>query len=513
MSTLSYTAFGQSPNEHPVTAQQVTFPHQPTSGNWFGEALGKFEELWQVDADQPKQPNYYPLLEDVPYSKRLEIAPFDPELYRELNSATLGPDQENPASLHFFDDTDQADSTNTQAFISHSDEVVLIAVRGSAQLADFIRDADATQVPFKGGGRVHDGFHGATQALEAFVTTYLDKFHTTQKLLITGHSLGGAIALLLSEVLRRRQGFDYDIVLYTYGAPRAADSTFIDGAADLVHYRMVNHDDPVPSVPAPWMNTSSPTYGAGSILTFVNVPTGMTLFAAGLVNARGDPYGHHGHLRHFMPVTFENGHRSSILWAPGCETITQHACARALKQTDGLPERAPLLGQILRGANHSMVGGYIPNCWATLRRWQEALEGQRSLVTEREFEWVDRALTSINRQLDESPSWLGQAMQARREELQQTLRNERRKVETTQQRLATLRFKTVTQSDVYGSVAATPQVLANALARWNAHPDNTSEHPLAMAPALVMSDEEAIATIIGGHVIGAPYTFDIDSIT
>lgn len=76
MATLSYCPFGQKPDEQPVRTKTVSFPLQPSVGNWFGDALAKFEELGKVDSAQNTA--YYPLYEDVPYSKRLEIVPFDP---------------------------------------------------------------------------------------------------------------------------------------------------------------------------------------------------------------------------------------------------------------------------------------------------------------------------------------------------------------------------------------------------------------------------------------------------
>ncbi|MGY2337607.1 lipase family protein, partial [Pseudomonas sp. SDO5511_1_S431] len=78
---------------------------------------------------------------------------------------------------------------------------------------DLFRDIDANQAPLEpseGVGQAHRGFYGAAQALREFVVIYLDKFHNGQTLIITGHSLGGAIALLLAEMLRRRDGFVYD---------------------------------------------------------------------------------------------------------------------------------------------------------------------------------------------------------------------------------------------------------------------------------------------------------------
>ncbi|MES2868144.1 MAG: lipase family protein, partial [Pseudomonadota bacterium] len=246
MATLSYCPFGQDPDEQPVTTPTVSFTQEPSVGNWFGDKLATFKENWQVNPEQTEP--YYPLYEEVPYSRRLEIVPFDPVLYP-VNNPLLGPDQENPANIHFLDDTKEgAEGTDTQAFVTHNDEVVLIAIRGTSAGADFLRDADALQVPFEEGeGKVHRGFYeAATQAYD-FATAYLDKFHDGQKILVCGHSLGGAIALILSQILRCRRGFDYDVLLYTYGAPRAGDATFVSAAQSLVHHRTVNHNDPIPS--------------------------------------------------------------------------------------------------------------------------------------------------------------------------------------------------------------------------------------------------------------------------
>ncbi|MGR6740275.1 lipase family protein [Pseudomonas chlororaphis] len=512
MATLSYSPFGQVPDTQPVVSDSVSFPTQPSVGNWFGDGLARFDELWRVEASQAPKETYYPLYADVAYSKRLEVIPFDPELYPEVNSPDLGTEQEHPAKLHFFDDAGKQGGTDSQVFITHNDELVLLAIRGTAGGADMLRDIDAAQVPFEEGvGKVHNGFYGSAKAVRTFVATYLDKFYSGQKLVITGHSLGGAVALLVAEMLRREERYAADILLYTYGSPRAGDKTFVDNASTLMHYRMVNQNDPVPSVPAPWMKTSWGMTGLGAILTFVNVPAGLAVLALSPVNMTGEPYTHHGELRHFMPLSLKGGDRSAILWTPGCETVTEHAgavCAKALKAEGGLPDRGGLIRQILDNADHKMVASYIPHCWASLRRWQEALKQKRASVTGTELFEVDKALEEITRQMmkeisNSTPAGTFKASQ---------LQDEIAKVRETRLRLLELSKDPVTEAKVYGLIANQPEVLVMSLERWLAHPFNRTPEQFAMAPPDADSNDRAIAALVGGHVPGAAFDLNIDAI-
>ena len=483
-SALSYCDFGQVPSEKPL--DEVLFPLDPSVGNLFAEQLSVYHEAWQIDPEQTQR--FYPLYEEVPYSQRFEILPFDPELYPQ-NRPELNEEQEHPAHLHFFDD--EKFGTDTQAFIIHHDEVILISVRGTVSRADVLRDADAHQVAFVDGvGKAHDGFHQAYRAMRNFVLQYLDRFHIGQRIVICGHSLGGAIALLLAEGLRRTPDAHYNILLYTYGAPRAADTEFTAGASSLVHHRIVNHNDPVPSVPAPWMNTTAKLWIPGAITLFSAPASGGLLFAAGLVRVGGNPYQHHGEQHHFMPITLPDGTHSSVLWKPGCESIQEAGCNRTLQLQGDMPDRDNLLRQLFQAGQHFMTTSYIPAAWATLRRWQQTLDSQGPLVTPREFELLDRALEDMREKLRAKRREFARQRPAndRSYEPIDALNAEIDRLHTSRERLATLRWRRLEARDVYGSHAQSAH-LQSSLKRWFSHRENCEVAQFASIPPPSHNDQ------------------------
>lgn len=495
MATLSYCNFGQEPPKKPQ--DHVRFPLDPSVGHLFAEQLSGFHEAWRFDAEQVQR--FYPLYEEVPYSQRFEILPFDPELYPQ-NQPELGEKQEHPANLHFFDD--DKFGTDTQAFITHHDDVILVAVRGTASAADGMRDANAHQVAFvEGVGKAHEGFYQAYRAMRNFVLSYLDQFYTGQRVIICGHSLGGAIALLLAEGLRRAPEGNYNILLYTYGAPRAADAEFTEGASTLVHHRIVNHNDPVPSVPAPWMNTTAKLWIPGAVTLFSAPAPGGLLFAAGLVRLGGNPYQHHGEQHHFMPIMLPDGTQSSVLWKPGCESIQEAGCNRALQLHGDMPERDNLLKQLFQANQHFMTASYIPAAWATLRRWQQTQENNGPLVTPREFELLDLALETMRQQLRNKRRELARLRPAndRGYEHHDALNSEIDRLHTSRERLATLRWRRLEARDVYGSQAHSAH-LQPSLKRWFSHRENRELSQVARIPPALH------------HEWGRAQTLDIDSI-
>lgn len=104
------------------------------------------------------------------------------------------------------------------------------------------------------GSKIHQGFANSWNDLRrdtlATVASAMQT-HPNFKLVITGHSLGGAIATIAAGELRSQQ---YHCDLYTYGSPRVGNAVyanFISNQQQLLgrEFRVTNLDDPVPRLP------------------------------------------------------------------------------------------------------------------------------------------------------------------------------------------------------------------------------------------------------------------------
>src|SRR5690606_124377 len=192
-----------------------------------------------------------------------------------------------------------------------------------------------------------------------YTTLFRSSAHT---IIVCGHSLGGAIALLLAEYLRRY--WSENLQLYTFGAPRAGNATFVESAKDLVHHRLVNHNDPVPGVPFAWLDAEwrLAVPGAAMLLGSLGAPhVRIATLLAGLINLKGDGYQHHGEQYHFMPRKPGAGIAASVLWQPGCEAIEQHAsaaCAAELAIEYDMPTRSNFVYQLFQVPDHSISKSY-----------------------------------------------------------------------------------------------------------------------------------------------------------
>ncbi len=146
-------------------------------------------------------------------------------------------------------------STDTQLFIAHNASTVVIVFRGTENIKDWLTDA-GIEFRMTVHGRVHKGFDKALDSVWRQITETLERVQqNAQSLWITGHSLGGAVAVLAAA--RFSLDIDQDLYkpingLYTFGQPRVGDRDFVkalDNEVKLRYFRFVNDNDLVPRVP------------------------------------------------------------------------------------------------------------------------------------------------------------------------------------------------------------------------------------------------------------------------
>lgn len=143
--------------------------------------------------------------------------------------------------------------TDTQVRIeqAHAGEFIII-FPGTASLRDWRTDAKILKTDWDGeGGKAHRGFVEAYRSVGSQICVYL-RDYGAERVTLTGHSLGGALATLCADVVAD-MGLEIEGV-YTFGSPRVGNRTFARNYnEDLAHvtYRIVNARDPVPWLPLP----------------------------------------------------------------------------------------------------------------------------------------------------------------------------------------------------------------------------------------------------------------------
>lgn len=120
---------------------------------------------------------------------------------------------------------------------------VFIAYRGTQPkaLLDLLADIRFGLVEWPQGGRVHEGFLASYHSLRDEIDEWLDQ-SGMRALVVTGHSLGAALATLLASARP-----DADLV--TFGSPRVGDAEFASTFASRRARRYVDCTDQVTAAP------------------------------------------------------------------------------------------------------------------------------------------------------------------------------------------------------------------------------------------------------------------------
>jgi hypothetical protein len=142
------------------------------------------------------------------------------------------------------------DRGGTQCYLVHDDRLAIVAFRGTqpddwADLFDIVR---LVPRPWDV-GFVHGGFATALDRVWPELHSAIGTLPAGCRLWLTGHSLGGALALLAAVRLGTRASG-----LYTFGAPRIGNATLaarVGQQFDSRSIRYVNDHDVVTHVPPP----------------------------------------------------------------------------------------------------------------------------------------------------------------------------------------------------------------------------------------------------------------------
>lgn len=132
---------------------------------------------------------------------------------------------------------------------------LVITFRGTEFLHDWLDDFDFIPGPYgpiPGRGTVHQGFQLVYYAIRSNLRKLVQQYAKGRKwLLITGHSLGGALSALAALDLLNDIAQNLSPVVYTWAEPRVGHDDFITFYNTHINvcYRVVNVWDVVPHLP------------------------------------------------------------------------------------------------------------------------------------------------------------------------------------------------------------------------------------------------------------------------
>ncbi|MFJ3594776.1 lipase family protein [Streptomyces sp. NPDC090231] len=145
---------------------------------------------------------------------------------------------------------------DTQAYVMGSDRMIVTGFRGTevAKIYDWLTDVDTPPVPGPAAkGFVHYGFHQALMSVYPQIRETIQEYRTGgQSVWFTGHSLGGALAMLAGARLHFEAPRLLPDGVYTFGQPRTCER-LLAGAHNTAFqgrcHRFVNNNDIVPHLP------------------------------------------------------------------------------------------------------------------------------------------------------------------------------------------------------------------------------------------------------------------------
>ncbi|WP_118986367.1 lipase family protein [Photorhabdus sp. CRCIA-P01] len=216
---------------------------------------------------------------------------------------------------------------DTELFYVANQQEIIISWRGTASVNDALTDImyqplklgcepDGVCSGFINNGKVHRGFWEAFNLIGQLKVPDSDQnvfdnvieLAKNRDLFICGHSLGGALGLLHSAQLK-----EYHPCLYSYGMPRTLTRSAVQELEEITHYRHVNENDLVPSMP-PEKDLDNWLYNYWGPLGYLF----STIELLGLTKGQ-EVFLHHGEIVHFYKAdliieTLKKSDSNDFIW-------------------------------------------------------------------------------------------------------------------------------------------------------------------------------------------------------
>ena len=183
-------------------------------------------------------------------------------------------------TVQFFESVGHDKQGGTHCFLAIHDDpdpakkLAVVAFRGTDKddPTDLLDDVDAPLVDWQGTSKVFDGWRDALGEVQDRLLPAI--LPINYKLLITGHSLGAAMATLLASL-------QTPTALYTIGSPRVGDAAFVASLAAVPSNRYMDCCDVVTELPPEdfgYTHLSKPLYIDRNRKITLN-PSGATVSA------------------------------------------------------------------------------------------------------------------------------------------------------------------------------------------------------------------------------------------
>jgi triacylglycerol lipase len=149
--------------------------------------------------------------------------------------------------------------TDTHCFVASTNSQILVAFRGTASRHNWITDLTVRRIKLLWAGRfikVHEGFHTALESVYDKIIEEIEKISgdANKIIYVTGHSLGGALALLFVAFCgwKHERCAKDTVALYTFGQPKVGNYWFarkFNRWFKNITWRVIDQEDIIARVP------------------------------------------------------------------------------------------------------------------------------------------------------------------------------------------------------------------------------------------------------------------------